>query len=537
MPPESVARPIPELPFEPTAPALFRWATTRFAQCELTKLDGAALTYGEAEARSGQLARSLLAGGAGKGTRIGVLAPNGPDAYIGLMAATRIGAVAVPINTFFVASELAWILDHADIEVLLTVPSLLGNDYVERLEAGIPGLEDTSDPDLRLVATPFLRRVHLFGDADVPWAAPLAVPVSPEHLAAAEARVRPADDHFVIYSSGSTAKPKGVIHTHGATIRQSWFIATQHDWGPGDRIYMPLPFFWIGGYVYGFLGSLETGVATLCELRFDPPATLRLLEQERATVTMGWPHVGPSLAGAPEFASTDLGRLKGPYHQDLLAPERRVPDPGLLVNPLGMTETATAHTWWPPGVPLPTDKRGSVGPTAPGWEHTIIDDAGRSVGTGVDGEICVRGGALMRGIVGVEHHDVFDREGWYHTGDAGHMDADGHLYFIGRTGDLVKTAGASVSPVEVEAVLLAMPEVREASVLGLPDADVGERVCAVVVLHDGVTLDEDTLRARCREELSAYKVPKRWEFFAADDVPYTSSDKVDKVRLREMLAD
>jgi acyl-CoA synthetase (AMP-forming)/AMP-acid ligase II len=117
------------------------------------------------------------------------------------------------------------------------------------------------------------------------------------------------------------------------------------------------------------------------------------------------------------------------------------------------------------------------------------------------------------------------------------MDADGHLYFIGRTGDLVKTAGASVSPVEVEAVLLAMPEVREASVIGLPDPDVGQTVCGAIVLHDGATLDEETLRSRCREALSAYKVPKRWVFLELTEVPYTPSDKVDKARLIEQLTD
>ena len=526
---------VPPLPFAATAPSLFRWAGATFADQELTVLGDERSTYAEADDRSGALARSLLAEGVGKGTRVGVLAPNGPDAYLALMAVTRIGAVAVPINTFYVAGELAWVLDDADVAVLLTVPSLLANDYLDRLEAGIPGLAGAEGPALHLGALPFLRHVHVLGGSDRPWVAPLPEAVPDAVLRAAEDRVHPADDHFVIYSSGSTARPKGVIHTHGPTIRQSWFIASQHDWGPGDRVYMPLPFFWIGGYVYGFLSSIETGVATVCELRLDPPETLRLLERERVTVTMGWPHVGPALAGHPDFAATDLHRLKGPYHQDLLAPERRVPDPGLLVNPLGMTETATSHTWWPPDVPLPPEKRGSLGPPAPGWEHKIVDDAGDPVAVGEEGEICVRGGSLMRGIVGRERHEVFDRDGWYHTADAGWTDADGHLYFIGRTGDLVKTAGASVSPVEVEAVLLAMPEVREASVIGLPDPAIGQTVCGVIVLHDDATIDEETLRSRCREALSAYKVPKRWVFLDLTEVPYTPSDKVDKARLIELL--
>lgn len=524
------------MPFELTTPALVRWACSTFAEQELTVLDGERITYSEAEQRSADLACSLLAEGVGKGTRVGVLVPNGPEAYVVLMAVMRIGAVAVPINTFYVADELVWTLRNADVEVLLTVPQLLGNDYLERLEAGVPALAATGKPDLFLDALPFLRTVHVLGRTDRSWVAPLPGPVDSELLDAAQARVTAADDQVVIYTSGSTARPKGVIHTHGSTIRQGWFIGQQHDWGPGDRIYMPLPFFWIGGLIYGFLSSLSKGVTTLCELRFDPGATLRLLEQERATSTMGWPHVGPAMAGHPDFATTDLSRLKGPYHQDLLTPERRVPDPGLLVNPLGMTETATSHTFWPPDIPLPEEKRGSLGPSAPDWEHKVVDENGSEVAAGAVGEVCVRGVSLMRGIIGQEHHETFDRDGWYHTGDSASMDADGHIFFVGRTGDLIKTAGASVSPVEVEAVLAALPEVQEASIVGIPDRDLGQVVCGVIAFQPGHSLSEQELKSLCRERLSAYKVPKRWVFMPKSEIPYTTSDKVDKARLIDQLS-
>jgi acyl-coenzyme A synthetase/AMP-(fatty) acid ligase len=451
------------------------------------------------------------------------------------MAVTRIGAVVVPVNTFFVAQELGWLLDDADIEAVLTIDHLLTNDYVERLEEAIPGLADAVGPELHLSALPNLRRIHVFGGGDRRWMWALPDPVADEVVAAAEARVRPGDDHLVIYTSGSTARPKGVIHTQGSVIRQAWFIAGLHDWHPGDRVYMPLPYFWIGGYVYGFLSAMLTGATTVCELRFDPPETLRLLERERVTVTMGWPHVGSSLAAHPDFEHTDLRSLKGPYHQALLAPAGRVLDAGLLVEPLGMTETATSHTWWMPDEPLPPEKRGSLGIEAPWFEHKVVDDAGAVVPPGTEGEICVRGPGLMRGIVGRERTEVFDADGWYHTADAGWVDDDGFFYFVGRTGDLVKTAGASVSPIEVELALLAMPEVQEASVLGVPDAEMGQVVCGVVVFRPGVTLTEDELRARCRAAMSAYKVPKRWVFLGIEEVPYTASDKVDKVVLRDRL--
>jgi acyl-CoA synthetase (AMP-forming)/AMP-acid ligase II len=521
-------------PFRPTAPAMLDWVEATFPDTELSVLLDDTVRMGDAMERSRQLAGSLLADGFGKGTRVAVIGPNGPQLCIALMAITRIGAVAVPVNTFFLGHELGWLLRDADIEVVLTVDRLLTIDYAERLEEAVPGLA-ASGPALRLESHPFLRRVHVFGGSERAWAWELPAPVSAGLVHAAEDQVHPADDHIVIYTSGSTAQPKGVIHTQGSVLRQGWFMAGLHDWHPGDRIYMPLPYFWIGGYVYGFLAAMLTGATTVCEERFDPPETLRLLERERVTVTMGWPHVGSALAAHPDFATTDLSRLKGPYHQVLLDASVRVPDAALLVEPLGMTETATSHTWWMPDEPLPPDKRGSLGIEVPGFEHKVVDDDGLEVPPGTEGEICVRGVGLMRGIVGRERAEVFDADGWYHTADAGWVDEDGFFYFVGRTGDLVKTAGANVSPIEVETVLLAMPEVQEASVLGLPDASMGQVVCAVVVLRPGTSLTEEELRVRCRTAMSAYKVPKRWVFLGIDDVPYTASDKVDKAALRERL--
>jgi acyl-coenzyme A synthetase/AMP-(fatty) acid ligase len=212
-----------------------------------------------------------------------------------------------------------------------------------------------------------------------------------------------------------------------------------------------------------------------------------MLAEEQATYATGFPHVGPALANHPDFDTTDLSSLREGYQQVLLAPERRAKDPTLRVAQLGMTETCSSHTWWPPHEELPEAKRGSLGISAPGYEHKVIDEDGREVAPGVDGEVCVRGYALMRGIVGRTRDEVFDAEGWYHTGDSARRDEDGHLYFAGRTDDMIKTSGANVAPVEVEAVLSALPQVRIAYVVGLPDPTRGALVAAAVVLNDGAT--------------------------------------------------
>jgi acyl-CoA synthetase (AMP-forming)/AMP-acid ligase II len=530
-----------ELPYEATLSSMWRSVVDAHGANDFVVSladDGTVerITYAEADERSADLARRLLGSGVGKGTRVGILAPNGPQFVVAFLAVARAGAVAVPINTFFQPPELAWVLRDADVHTVLAVPTLLGKDVRERLEAAIDGL-GTGDPEheVRLPGFPSLRAVVSLDDA-VRWPCPATEPASPELLAATEAAIRPADDLVVIYTSGSMADPKGIIHVHGSAVRHSHFIASQHEWTPEDRVYVPMAFFWVGGLVFGVLGPMQIGVTILTEHRFEPGPVLALLAAERATYATGFPHVGPALANHPDFARTDLSSLREGYQQVLLDPSRRTPDPTLRVAQLGMTETCSSHTWWPPHEQLPEEKRGSLGVSAPGYEHKVVDDTGATVPAGTVGEICVRGTALMRGMVGRTRDEIVDEDGWYHTGDSAHRDEDGHLYFAGRTDDMIKTSGANVSPVEVEGVLAKVPEVRIAYVVGVPDPERGAVVAAVVVLNDGASATADELRAWCREQLAAYKVPKRWEILAtADALPYGTTNKIDKRALVGLL--
>lgn len=493
------------------------------------------ITYVQAETRSAEMARRLLAAGVTKGVRVGIMAPNGPDFAVAFLAATRIGAVAVPINTFFQPPELSWLLRDADIHTLLSVDSLLGKDLLARITEATGDLPGPGAP-LTIERLPQLRNIFGLGDSDQPWPSAWPGPVPEAFLGTCESTVRPSDDLVVIYTSGSTSDPKGVIHTHGTAITHSRFVATQHEWKPDDRVYIPMVFFWVAGLVFGLLGPMQTGATILTEHKFDAGDVLRLLESERATYATGFPHVGRALANHPDFASTDLSRLRAGYHQVLLPPELRAADPSLLVTQLGMTETCSSHTWWPPHEPVPESKRGSLGVAAPGYQHKIVDESGVEVPNGTVGEICVRGVAMMRGMVGRQHSDLFDADGWYHTKDAGYLDDDGFLFFTGRTDDMIKTSGANVAPVEVEGVLCGVDGVRIAYVVGVPDPDKGALVCAVVVLNHGNRTSQRELAAACRRELAAYKVPKRWVILPdADRLPYTTTNKIDKPRLVQLL--
>jgi acyl-CoA synthetase (AMP-forming)/AMP-acid ligase II len=532
--------------FEPTAARLARRCAERFGARPFILLGERRLSYAQAEAESGALARGLLASGVGKGTRVGILMPNGPDWAVSFLAAARIGAIAVPINTFMKPRELGWVLRHADVHTLLCWPRLLHNDYLERLETCAPGLARHRGGPLRLNELPYLRQVVAFGACDRAWArrpedlvreGDAEPAIGADLLAAVEDCVVPADPIVVIYSSGSTAEPKGAIHTHGSVIRQAWQLNTYRDVRADDRIWSPMPFFWVGGLVLGLLSSMHVGCFVLCEEGFEAGTTLELLERERATIVGGWPQYIQALESHPSLARRDLRSVRGGNFWAVLPPEKRPADPELRSNSLGMTETCGPHTMDDMEVELPEKRRGSFGRALPGVEHKIVDpETGTTLPPGSFGEICVRGPNLMQGLYKVEREATFDSEGFYHTGDGGHFDAEGHLYFKARLRELIKTGGANVTPREVELVAESYPEVQSCFVVGVPHPTRGQNVAAAVVVAPGQGLTEEGLRERLRADLSAYKVPRHVFFYSRDELPWTDSGKMDKRRLVELLA-
>jgi acyl-CoA synthetase (AMP-forming)/AMP-acid ligase II len=342
---------------------------------------------------------------------------------------------------------------------------------------------------------------------------------------------------MIVYSSGSTAAPKGAVHSHGAVVRHAFAMSRAYELRPEDRLYSPMPFFWVGGLVTSLLSPMHAGACVLTEEAFEPGRTLDLLERERATVVIGWPHFAKSMAEHPSFAARDLSSIRRGSLYELVSPALRPADPGLRSNSLGMTETCGPHTVGDGRVDLPESLRGTFGRAVPGVEHKIVDpESGRSLAPGETGEICVRGYSLMQGLYKLERADVFDPDGFYHTADGGYFDADGWLFFQGRLGDLIKTAGANVAPAEVEAALVRQPGVAEAYATGIPDRDRGELVAAAVVPAAGASLDATAMLARLRGELSSYKVPRRLLVCAKSDLPFTDSGKIRRKDLAQLLA-
>ncbi len=505
---------------------------------EFLVTDNERLTFAEADTASLELADALLASGAGKGSRVGILFPNCAQWLISWLAAARIGALTVPLSTFAPGGELGRLLRHTDVQVVLMGQTIAGHDLVERVQDAVPGLTD-SGAVITVPVAPYLRRIHVWPDCDRSWATPWPRAESAESLvSSAEDEVRPADDLVVVTTSGTTAEPKSVVHTHGSLVRHAYILARHRGVTSTDRIYSPMPFFWVGGLTMVVLQALSTGAAVLAQDVFEAGSTLALLERERATFISCWAQASQAMADHPDFAKRDLSSVRGGTMLEALPPDRRPREPDLTPNLLGMTETGGPHTMVEvPDTPLPPDLRGSFGIPLPGVvQHRIVDPAsGVEAPAGQEGEIQVRGQIVMDGIYKHERHEVFGPDGWYATGDRGWFDDAGHLHFTGRASTLIKTAGSNVSPAEVESVLDSMPEVLHSFVIALPHPVRGQVVGAAVVPAYGARLSVETVVAHARRSLSTFKVPTVIRLMPEDELPMLPTGKVDRQGLVRVL--
>ena len=506
------------------------------------------LTYQALEAESRRLGRALLASGVSHGSRVALLAPNGPEWVVAWTAAARIGALVVLLNTFHKARELGWALSHCQAEVLLTVDRYLSHDYSARLEQAVDGLTGQEREAIICGSHPDLRAVWMWGEAATQrtWARPAeallgrADDVPDPVFDSAAAAVEPQDPMVVIYTSGSTSEPKGVVHSHRTVIVHPFNLLQFRDLRATDVLYTPMPLFWVGGLSYTLVSAMHAGATVVFEERFEPGATLDLIERHRATHVIGWPHIAKALVEHPSFAERDLSSIRGGSFDELLPAHLRVSDPRRKATSLGMTESHGPHSIEPLHAELPEGKEESFGRSVPGIEHRIVDpDTGHELPAGQAGEIWIRGYPLMLGLLGGDPADVFEPGGWYRTGDSGLLDADGHLYFRGRLGTVIKAGGTNVAPREVELAIESQPDVMHAFVVGVPAADGrGEAVAAAVVGKPGASIDPQDLRARLRTEMASYKVPHHVAVFAEQqDLPWLESGKIDLQALRRLLTD
>ncbi|MGH3639024.1 MAG: class I adenylate-forming enzyme family protein [Mycobacterium sp.] len=487
--------------------------------------------YAEMESATRDLASRFVNSGVLKGTRVGLIMPNGVRWVQIALALTRIGAVLVPLSTLLQPRELLAQLRVASVEYLVAVEEFRGHRYVEELGSALD-LPEVRDGVIKHPTLPALRRVwtcdSLAGMATGECASRV--------IDAMTAAVTPSDPLVIMFTSGSSGPPKGVIHSHGNALRAVASSLEPRCIDADTRLYLPMPFFWVGGFGSGVLSVLLAGATLVTEPSPQPRATLRLLERERVTLFRGWPDQAEALARQADSVDVDLSSLESGSLEALLPPVLRA-RPGARARLFGMTEAFGPYCGYRADTDMPASAWGSCGQPFSGMEVRIVDvDDGWQVEAGRIGMIQIRGPHTLRGICGRSREEVFTADGFYPTGDLGRLDDDGFMFYHGRSDDMFKVSGATVYPSEVEQALRSVDGIDGVFVTNVP-SERGDRVGAAVVC-DTATITVEWLRGISRTLLSSFKAPTVWLLLDSDDdVPRGSTGKVDIRRLRAMLTE
>ncbi|UVO52658.1 class I adenylate-forming enzyme family protein [Sphingomonas sp. SUN039] len=494
--------------------------------------DGQAIRWSHAELwdQANAVARALIACGVGKGTRVGVLMTNRPEFLAAAFGTALAGGVATTFSTFSTQAELDYLLQASCVSVLLVERKVLKKDFVEML-AGL-GQEDY--PYLTYVATVGTPTDDVEGwDSFV--ARGNAVPQA--QVDARAAGVSPADTGVLFFSSGSTAKPKGVLSSHRGVTLQLWRWRRFNKAESDARAWSANGFFWSGNFCMALGGALTAGGSLVLQKTFDPAEALTLMEAERVTMAYAWPHQYAQLEAAPNWLSVDLSALH--YVNTTYAFGKHPTVKTDWQEPwhaYGNTETFTINSIFDSGTPVERINNSHGEPLA-GNVFKIVDPlTGAVVPMGERGEIAVKGPTLMMGYLGIPLADSLDSEGFFRTGDGGYVDAENRLYWEGRLNDIIKTGGANVSPIEVDELIKTCPGVKVCQTVGVPHDTLGELVVSCIVPHADATLDEAAVQAFAKAQLASFKVPRRVLFFAEDEIALTGTSKIKTADLRALAA-
>jgi fatty-acyl-CoA synthase len=517
-------------------------AARRFGTKEALCFEGSRWGFGQLKEQVDRVAKSLIQIGIQPGEKVALWMPNRPEWIHALFAVAKIGAVLVPINTRFRTNDLDYVVRQSDATTLITVDRSGPVDYLGMVRELCPEVE-TGDPNnLGPQRFPALKRIVVVGDTNyrgtVGWEDVLssAEAVPSRELEQRQQMIDPDRPVLIMYTSGTTGFPKGVMHTHNI-LRNVSDEANRMGMTPRDVILMYLPLFHAFGLYEGPLMSTMTGARTVLTTVFDPAEALQLIQRENVTVLHGFDTHFHGLTSHPDCQSTDRSSLRtGLLAAGLASSETvaRLTQELLCRTGWGMTEVGVGASM--SYLDSSEDDRclGSGYPL-PGYEFKVVDPESRAeLPPSEMGELCVRTYAMMQGYYKKpeETAQAIDQEGWFRTGDVATIRDDGFVRFMGRYKELLKVGGENVDPVEVEALLLGHPAVAEAQVVGVPDERLSEVACACIVPVDGQEVSAGGLIDYCRGKLASFKLPRHVLFM--EGYPMTPSGKVQKFKLREL---
>lgn len=470
--------------------------------------DGREFTYRDVESRANRLARVLAAAGIGRGDRVAYLGPNHPTLLETLFAAGLLGAAFVPLNTRLAAPELAYILRDSGATALLWSPRL--SDVVQRLR----------------------------GETPVPWELPLddyETALSTMDSSPIDTAVAPDETCMLMYTSGTTGRPKGVMLTHANVTWNTVNLLIDVDVSGDEVTLVSAPMFHVAALNQTALPTFCKGGTAILESAFDPDRTLELIERHRVTFLFGVPAMFLAIARSPRWASADLSSVRSaicggaPVPEPLIATYRQR---GVtFMQGYGLTESAPGATFLRAG-DSPA-KAGSAGTPCFFTDVRLAGLDGGPVRPHEPGEVQIQGPNVMAGYWGLpgETASAMTEDGWLRTGDVAIADDDGHLYIRDRIKDLIISGGENIYPAEVEEVIYQHPAVAECAVIGVPDERWGEVGRAIVVPRAGARLEPADLLAFLDGKIARYKIPKSVVF--AEHLPRTASGKVLKKQLRD----
>lgn len=523
---------------------ILRHGATRHPERTAVVFPGASRTYAELLSDAQVIARGLHSLGVRRGDHVGILMPNCLDMVAVFYGISLLGAVITPVNARYRATELSYVVENADLVALLTTDIVDEHvDYAELLNHTFPDLAHQGDAThLRLAAAPFLRSIVMLGKRAASGmitrgefeSHAQSVPVT---LVEESAKTVAGDDvGLMVYTSGTTANPKGCQLTHRGVVWVAREGGVRFTAREGDVLWDPLPLFHMSA-ILPLTFMLDVGGTFVSMTHFDPAAALRQMREVPPTLIYPcFPPITMPLINHPDWARTDLSQVRvwlnvAPV-ETLRLMQRALPQ-APQIGSYGITEGGGIISYNDAHETI-AQLELTVGPPVPSCEVRIVGLDGEDLPPGERGEILVRGVGVMKGYYRDPQRTahVLDADGWLHTGDLCSVDADGQISYFSRIKDMLKVGGENVAPAEIESYLSKHPAVELVQVIGVPDDRLTEVACAYIELRDGASATPEEFIEYCRGQIASYKVPRHVRIITEWPM---SATKIQRYRLREMF--